>query len=508
VTTSIDTQPRARARWQGLAWALTTITAAGLAAAALVAVVVVRATTPREGEWTQRVQLGPWTREVSMPTLVRWATHPMAARVLDGRHLNTRAGRWYWRTQPDGSVRATCTPCTLTLAALGPAPLTVGAAVLHGQRAQPEAWQGTLELRTRLEAPALDATTDATADATADPTAAAHDGGAAKAVRIAWHAKLEPSSLALKASMPDTELASIVSLFAASMPRERHALVQGSFGFDLQARLDGAGVSRVELVPRVQGAVVEGLGTQALANLDVDGACGDSNAQPGVPTTDDDEPLRGWLPRAVIAAEDQRFFEHPGYDLRETLLAWQRNQSREPSTASAPVRGASTITQQLAKLLYTGDERSAMRKLREWLYAVEMERTLGKARILQLYLALAPWGDHVCGADAAARRYVGWPAQRLQPHEAAWLASLLRNPRAQLVAARRHGRVDADTTAHVIEAMRPLLRANRRTWVERLDGWQPAMLKPASPTPSPSQPRAAVGTSISPRTSSSSGSRP
>ena len=85
-----------------------------------------------------------------------------------------------------------------------------------------------------------------------------------------------------------------------------------------------------------------------------------------------------------------------------------RRRLRWPTRRPAQVeRGGSTLTQQLAKLLVTGSERSAERKLRELLYAVEMEQTLGKARILQLYLDNAPWGaGHLlCGAEAAARRY-------------------------------------------------------------------------------------------------------
>ena len=89
-----------------------------------------------------------------------------------------------------------------------------------------------------------------------------------------------------------------------------------------------------------------------------------------------------WLERAVIAAEDQRFAEHAGYDLAELRHAIEGNQRRDRAA-----RGASTITQQLARLVYTGDERSLARKVRELLYAVEMERTLGKGRILRLYLA-------------------------------------------------------------------------------------------------------------------------
>jgi membrane peptidoglycan carboxypeptidase len=132
-----------------------------------------------------------------------------------------------------------------------------------------------------------------------------------------------------------------------------------------------------------------------------------------------------WLARAVIAAEDSRYFEHPGYDLDSALQSFDGNQ-RE----GRALGGASTLTQQLAKLVYTGDDRTPARKLRELLYAVEMERTLGKARILDLYLAMAPWGDGVCGAHQAALRHIGKPAHALDASEAARLAILLRNPQA------------------------------------------------------------------------------
>ena len=75
-----------------------------------------------------------------------------------------------------------------------------------------------------------------------------------------------------------------------------------------------------------------------------------------------------------------------------------------PAPGPTVIRGASTITQQLAKLVYTGDERDAMRKLREWLYAVEMERTLGKGRILQRF-----WGDTVHIDDGARMTWMRQP---------------------------------------------------------------------------------------------------
>ncbi len=132
-----------------------------------------------------------------------------------------------------------------------------------------------------------------------------------------------------------------------------------------------------------------------------------------------------------------------------------------------------SITQQLAKLVYTGDERDAMRKLREWLYAVEMERTLGKGRILQLYLAVLPWGDGICGAEAAARHHLGKPANQLKPREAAWLASLLINPDLQQ---RRWALEEAqarERAAWVLKGIRRLPRERREAELDALVSWRP-----------------------------------
>ena len=142
------------------------------------------------------------------------------------------------------------------------------------------------------------------------------------------------------------------------------------------------------------------------------------------------------LPAAVLAAEDQRFELHPGYDDIElaSLLA-----SVEPEGLR---RGASTLTQQLARTLFTGGEKTVARKLRELLYAIEMERTLGKPRILELYLNTVDWGPGLCGARAAARTYFRKRPEQLTPLEAAWLgrhpARAARGARAAV--RRRHGR--------------------------------------------------------------------
>ncbi len=130
-----------------------------------------------------------------------------------------------------------------------------------------------------------------------------------------------------------------------------------------------------------------------------------------------------WLRQAVVNSEDARFFEHEGIDVEQTKIAL--------TTAVEDGhlrRGASTITQQLAKNLWLGEERTLWRKLREAILARRLER-LGKRRILELYLNVAEWGDGIYGADAAARVWFNKPASELLPEEAAVLAAMLPAPR-------------------------------------------------------------------------------
>ena len=130
------------------------------------------------------------------------------------------------------------------------------------------------------------------------------------------------------------------------------------------------------------------------------------------------------LVRAVIASEDASFFGHAGFDWDEIKNAAEQNWK-----AGRTVRGASTITQQLAKNLWLGTERSYLRKLREALLAVKLERSLSKRRILTLYLDVAEWGNGVFGAEAAAHRWFGTGARDLSAAQAATLAAMLPAPR-------------------------------------------------------------------------------
>jgi monofunctional biosynthetic peptidoglycan transglycosylase len=127
----------------------------------------------------------------------------------------------------------------------------------------------------------------------------------------------------------------------------------------------------------------------------------------------------GVLERMVIIAEDSRFRTHHGIDfveLREALAAGGR-------------RGASTITQQLAKNLYLSSSRNPLRKMKEAVTAVRLELALSKDRIMALYLGVAEWGPGVWGAAAASRAYFGVGPERLSPPQAAALAATLPHPR-------------------------------------------------------------------------------
>ena len=130
-----------------------------------------------------------------------------------------------------------------------------------------------------------------------------------------------------------------------------------------------------------------------------------------------------WLRRAVVNSEDARFYEHDGFDIVETEAALEVAAER-----GRLGRGASTITQQLAKNLWLGEERTVWRKLREYFLARRLE-DLGKRRVLELYLNVAEWGDGIYGAEAAARAWFNKPALELSPEESSVLAAMLPAPR-------------------------------------------------------------------------------
>jgi monofunctional glycosyltransferase len=144
------------------------------------------------------------------------------------------------------------------------------------------------------------------------------------------------------------------------------------------------------------------------------------------------------LKRAVIVTEDSAFWKHQGVDyeqLRESMeVNWERGEF---------ARGASTITQQLAKNLYLSPSKNPLRKLRELMITRRLEVELSKQRILEIYLNVIEWGNGVWGAEAAARRYFRKPAADLTATESALLAAAIANP-------------------HIMDPARPTARLRRR----------------------------------------------
>jgi monofunctional glycosyltransferase len=143
------------------------------------------------------------------------------------------------------------------------------------------------------------------------------------------------------------------------------------------------------------------------------------------------------LKRAVLVAEDAGFWGHEGIDLVEIRKSLESDW--EKGTLS---RGASTITQQLAKNLYLSPSRNPIRKLRELWITRRLEHELSKTRIFELYLNNIEWGNGIWGAEAAARTYFGVPASAIGPDQAALMAGAIINPRI-LNIARPNGRLRA-----------------------------------------------------------------
>lgn len=130
------------------------------------------------------------------------------------------------------------------------------------------------------------------------------------------------------------------------------------------------------------------------------------------------------LPRAVVAAEDTRFFQHSGIDWEALGEAVDDNRTSEKEQ-----RGGSTITQQLAKNLFLTTHSTYLRKALELPLTYLTELILSKRRILELYLNVIEWGPGIYGAEAAAQYHYDQSAAELSPYQAAALAACIPNPR-------------------------------------------------------------------------------
>jgi len=158
--------------------------------------------------------------------------------------------------------------------------------------------------------------------------------------------------------------------------------------------------------------------------------------------------------KAVVAAEDMSFFSHHGFDAHELKVA-----ARDAARGKR-VRGASTITQQVAKNLWLSSSRSPLRKLREALLTWQLERHLSKQRILELYLNVAQFGPEVYGVGAASDRYFGAPAGDLNSDQGAELAAGLPRPSSW------HPGVSSRGYSRAVDRVRE--RVENCDWLDRL----------------------------------------
>ena len=172
------------------------------------------------------------------------------------------------------------------------------------------------------------------------------------------------------------------------------------------------------------------------------------------------------LKRAVLVAEDDAFFQHEGVDFEQLQESIEIDWSRGKFT-----RGASTITQQLAKNLYLSPSRDPLRKIRELIIARRLEAELKKARILELYLNVIEWGDGIYGAEAASRAYFQSPAALVNAREASLMAGAIINPRLLN---------PAHPTARLLRRQQLILR--------RMGGVSPPPAPAPSPVPAPAEP--------------------
>lgn len=382
---------------------------------------------PAAQDWQQTVQVGSLTLHVGLEKVLRLASRREIAWLLDGRSIHAESGTWRIRSE-QGKTTLTCAPCRLAHRSLGPGSIRLEHLSVSLARAG-RGYSGQARLRTGT-----------------------------RELVVPWTGVVDRrrALVDISTTLP---MAQVVAVLGHDLPQSTAATITGTLSMQVRMHLPER---RLETQWTTEDFHVAGLGTERLLNAALPAQCGSSSPL-----------ITGWLPTAVIAAEDQRFRSHPGYDARQINAALRSNGGH------SSLRGASTITQQLARLLFTGDERTPQRKLQELLYAVEMEQTLGKGRILQLYLALAPWGEGVCGAENAAQRYLHKSARALTPAEAAWLAGLLTNPESQLRRARLAG-VDAARTARIVQAMRPMSARRRQRALAEIASLRPIIdLPPA-----------------------------
>ena len=255
--------------------------------------VVKLALAPGPDEWPARVKLGPVAFDVGVPTAIRLATSSWFAPWLAGRRFDTAHGtvNFDWN-EPGGTLEMRCAPCSVAVPALGDAPIRLESVRVTARR-DAGSLSGVLEA-TPAGAPPMAAT------GTVDPV-----------LRARWEGRLSQKALQVNIDASEAPIARWYGVLAPALPELQRARIGGTLALRAQVALPAGTFT---LHPRISQFTVEGLGTEAM--LDARSSCG----APARLAND------SWLARSVIAAEDQRFFTHPGYDLSELTASLEVNQ--------------------------------------------------------------------------------------------------------------------------------------------------------------------------------------
>lgn len=421
--------------------------AAGLLAALLLATVLAATTLAasgalnnRPGSWNVPAQVAPGLAlDLNVAGLLRLATSPLGRRLLDGHRATTALGHLQFERDGDALV-VRCAPCRVNDARL--AGKTVALPPVSLRLARSRAADANDNIDGQLLAGEL---------------------------TLPFRAQLTSSAIEIAWTLPETDIAAAYRLLADAIAEVRYARIAGRVQAHGTLTLPSL-ASRQQV--QTSGFEVGGLNTERLRDGWFSHPCSRAGAPARRVSGDGEagwvalEAMGPWLPAAVLAAQDPRFAAHAGFDPAQFGAALAGRDSTEPA------RSAVTLTQQLARGLFgTAEpmrEATVARQLRELLYAVEMERTLGKERIVALYLNTVEWGPGLCGARDAARTYFRKAPERLTPLEAAWLASILRNPQAAYERQFMARAADTQRAAQIVRQLRDLPREPREREARQL----------------------------------------
>lgn len=416
-----------------LRYVLYVLLALFITAAIAIALIVKLVLAPAKGEWSEQVKYGPIGVDVGVPTVLRLVTASWFAPQLAGHTFDTRFGTLRFGWSQANVLEVNCEPCSLAVPELGDKPVQVQRLALTVRR-DVDSMFGNLR--------------------------AIPMGATSSELRGRWSGRLTQKDLYLSAEVDDAPIGQWYQLLVPELPELRRARIGGTASLRMQLALPDGGFS---LQPRLVMFTVDGLGADGLLESRA-ASCG----------TQAKLANDAWLSRGAVAALDADFFQHPGYESASLARSRAGTPGAAPAaTGSAKAERVSatriavhtpsppTLNVQVARRLLPPLPHPEAQQLRDLLYAVELERAPGKQRLLQAYLDMAPWGEQICGAEAAARRYFRRSARSLEPSQAIWMATLLRDPDAMVQKWRAEGQIDKPRARNVAEQVREITAGQR-----------------------------------------------